>query len=81
MTRMSDLRLRPPSRSRSKYLKSQHRSHLARSLQGIRIPVESALPILVLALAAMTLIGCVIPPSLKVEDETNSPPAICRRHS
>lgn len=49
---------------------------MARPLQGIRIPVASALPILVLALAAATLVGCVIPPSLKVEDDTNSPPAI-----
>jgi len=76
MTRMSDLSPRPYLLLRSKCLESQRRSHLARSLQGTRILVESALPILVLALAAVTLVGCVIPPSLKVEDDTDSPPAI-----
>jgi len=76
MTRMSDLSPGPHFRLRSKCLESQRRSHLARPLQGSRILVEFALPLLVLALAAVTLVGCVIPPSLKVEDDTNSPPAI-----
>ena len=52
----------------------QDGSRLARPVQAHRASVGTALCILLL----MALVGCVIPPSLRVEDDAgvNSPPAI-----
>lgn len=74
MTRMSELHGRRRGAGRAKLLQSRGGSRLARAVQDRGSIVTTGIP---LALCA-TLVGCVIPPSLKVEDDAgvNSPPAI-----
>jgi predicted lysophospholipase L1 biosynthesis ABC-type transport system permease subunit len=54
---------------------SQGRSRLARAVQAARVAVAIAGAVLLCMLVA-TLVGCVIPPSLRSDEETNSPPVI-----
>jgi hypothetical protein len=59
-------------------LKSQRGSRLARGLH-VTCAVVSTTPMLLFTLVLPTVAGCVIPPSLSVENDagvTNSPPAI-----
>lgn len=75
MTRMSDSRSRPsspPARNPWQFL---GRSRLARVVHAARAAVAIAGAVLLCMLIA-TLVGCVIPPSLRVDEETNSPPVI-----
>jgi hypothetical protein len=54
---------------------SQGGSRLARAVQAARAAVTIAGAVLLILLCA-TLVGCVIPPSLRVDEETDSPPVI-----
>src|SRR5882672_3208719 len=73
MTRMSDPRSRNPAAPACNPWQSRTGSPLARAVQGTR----SAVTIVGAALLATpSAIGCVIPPSLRVDEETDSPPVI-----
>jgi hypothetical protein len=74
MTRMSEPGSVSLGNSDCNQSKSQNRSRLARAVQAIQSPVGFALCLVLL----MPLVGCVIPPSLRVEDDAgvDSPPAI-----
>jgi hypothetical protein len=71
---MSEPRSTFPERSRRNPLQSRAGSSLARRVQASGSTVGLAL----LMIALVTLVGCVIPPSLRVQDDAglNSPPAI-----
>lgn len=75
MTRMSDPRSpTAPTPARNPW-QPQGGSPLARVVQAARVAVMIAGAALLIVLCA-TLVGCVIPPSLRVDEETNSPPVI-----
>lgn len=74
MTEMSDPRLHRTVVVRANRAQRQARSSVARALHGSRAYVRIA--------AAMVFTGCVIPPSLSVQDGgVNSPPSIMSVHS
>jgi hypothetical protein len=75
MTRMSDPISCPPPPVTHNLWQSQMRSRLARAVQAGRVAVAIAGAVLLCMLVA-TLVGCVIPPSLRVDEENNSPPVI-----
>jgi hypothetical protein len=79
MTRMSDSRSVPPAAPVCNPLQSHGGSPLARAVQAGRSALAIAGAPLLILLCAM-LVGCVIPPSLRPEDDAgapaNSPPAI-----
>jgi hypothetical protein len=75
MTRMSDPRSRNPGDPTGNPLEFRAGLPLARAVQALRAAVTIAGAAL-LALLCATLVGCVIPPSLRVDEETNSPPVI-----
>src|ERR1041384_5553331 len=75
MTRMSDPRSRPPVDLTGNPSEFRAGSPLARAVQAPRATVMIAGAVL-LALLCATLVGCVIPPSLRVDEETDSPPVI-----
>jgi hypothetical protein len=72
---MSDSRSRPAANPARNPWQSQGRSRLARAVQAARAAVAIAGAVL-LCMLIVTLVGCVIPPSLRVDEETNSPPVI-----
>ena len=74
MTRMSEPRSAFPGNPDCNPWKLQDGSWLARAVQAVRTSVGTALCSVLLT----PLVGCVIPPSLRVEDDAavNSPPAI-----
>src|SRR5215813_14036589 len=73
MTRMSDPRSCNPATPADNPSEFRARSPLARAVQAPR----AAVTIAGAALLAMPSHGCVIPPSLRVDEETsNSPPVI-----
>src|SRR5215468_6602986 len=72
MTRMSDPRSRNPAVPTSNPAQSRTGSPLARAVQASRATVTIAGA----ALLATLCLGCVIPPSLRVDEESNSPPVI-----
>jgi hypothetical protein len=72
MTRMSDPRNRTPAPSSGKPAQFHAGSRLARAVQASRTAVTTAGA----ALLATLCLGCVIPPSLRVDEETDSPPVI-----
>jgi hypothetical protein len=76
MTRMSDPRSIVPGAPCPNYLQSQEGSRLARRVQAGRSGL--AIEALLLMMLCAALVGCVIPPSLRPEDDagTDSPPAI-----
>ena len=67
MTRMSDPRTLHPATPTRNPLRSQGGSRLARAVQAARVAV---IPL------CAPLAGCVIPPSLRGDQESNSPPVI-----
>jgi hypothetical protein len=77
MTRMSDRRSASGANPSDKFLQSQGRSRLARVVQGGGFTVVIAGALLT---SYIPVSGCVIPPSLRVEDDAgtaqDSPPAI-----
>src|SRR5262249_2581490 len=75
MTRMSDPRSRHPGDPAGNPSKFRAGSPLARAVQAPRATVMIAGAAL-LALLCATLVGCVYPPSLRVDEETASPPVI-----
>lgn len=75
MTRMSDPRSANPADPAGNSSEFRAGSPLARAVQALRSAVMIAGAVLLVVLCA-TLIGCVIPPSLRVDEETNSPPVI-----
>jgi hypothetical protein len=79
MTRMSDPRSIFYPDLTGNYLQSQDGSRLARRVHVTRSIVGTALSLMSLMslMLLLTLVGCVIPPSLRIADEAvNSPPAI-----
>src|SRR5262245_22608513 len=76
MTRMSDSRSNLPAAPICNPLQSQGGSPLARPVQAGRSAL--AIEALLLIMLCMTLVGCVIPPSLQPEEDASSasPPAI-----
>ena len=77
MTRMSDSHALPAPAARRNPWQLLAGSPLARGVQAVRSIVATA-GALLLVMLCVALVGCVIPPSLKVEEDagTNSPPAI-----
>lgn len=76
MTKMSERRRCPGARSRANRARSKRRLHLARALH--RLPLVRA------ALLSICSAGCIIPPSLSVDNQDagiNSPPAILQVNS
>src|SRR5262245_21911873 len=84
MTRMSESSQRLPQRSGAKPLQSRRRLPLARTVHALRFVVGSAFTVgfattFGLVAGAAGAAGCVIPPSLSLENQDaglNSPPAI-----
>jgi hypothetical protein len=73
---MSDPRSRDPADPAGNSLEFRAGSPLARAVQALRAAVMIAGAAL-LAMPCATLVGCVIPPSLRVDEETtDSPPVI-----
>lgn len=75
MTRMSDPRSRNPAAPTCNPWQSRTGSPLARVVQAPRTAV-TILGAALLVMLCVTLVGCVIPPSLRVDEENNSPPII-----
>ena len=75
MTRMSDPRSRTPGDPISNPSEFRAGSPLARPVQAPGSVVTIAGAALLVMICAL-LVGCVIPPSLRVDEETNSPPVI-----
>jgi hypothetical protein len=75
MTRMSDPRSATTAAPSRNPWQSQQGSRLARAVQAARVAVTIAGAALLILLCA-TLVGCVIPPSLRLDEESNSPPVI-----
>lgn len=78
MTRMSEPNSNLHATNSRNSQQSQRGSRLARAVQVPRSAVEFAGAALLLMLMGALLVGCVIPPSLRPEEDagTNSPPAI-----
>lgn len=72
MTRMSDPRSRTHAAPSGNPLQSHAGSRLARAVQASR----AAVTIAGAALLATPCLGCVIPPSLRIDEENDSPPVI-----
>jgi hypothetical protein len=72
---MSDPRSSSPADPACNPWQSQRGSPLARAVQATRAAVAIAGAALLMMLCA-TLVGCIIPPSLRVESDSNSPPVI-----
>jgi hypothetical protein len=75
MTRMSDPRSRNPAAPACNPWQSRTGSPLARAVQASR-PAVTIVGAALLVMLCLTLVGCVIPPSLRVDDESDSPPVI-----
>lgn len=78
MTRMSDPRSRTPGGPAGNSSEFRAGSPLARAVQASRsaVTIAGAVLLVLLVMICATLVGCVIPPSLRVDEETNSPPVI-----